>query len=84
MLNSKALAGLSVEQELKELEAVFGKTLPRKAISDQSKAYPKGVVKLKRSFNMGPYKFWRVIAPASHPNYQSDLSVDGLKEWGIL
>lgn len=47
-----------------------------------------GTVILKRSFNQ-PYKgtvikFWRIMGPANHPNYQSDLSPEGLKEWGII
>jgi hypothetical protein len=51
-------------------------------------------VTLKRTFNQKTYdkdlkptgaiKFWRVIGPASHKNYQSDLSLDGLREWGIV
>lgn len=84
MLNPKGLAALSVKDELKELEVVFGKKIESKAIVSANKAYPVGVVKLKRTFTMGQYKFWRVIAPASHPNYHSDLSLDGLREWGIL
>jgi len=49
---------------------------------------------LKRTFNQDTYdenlkpngsiKFWRVMAPKSHLNYGSDLSVDGLKQWGII
>ncbi len=46
------------------------------------------VVTLKRTFNMSmagqTLKFWRVTGPETHPNYMSDLSVLGLKEWGIL
>jgi len=81
----KALKALSVEAELRELDAVFG---PKKAISVRSKAYPKGIVKLKRTFNMTmegiTLRFWRVVGPVSHPNYHSDLSLEGLKEWGVI
>jgi hypothetical protein len=45
-------------------------------------------VTLRRTFNMTfdgvTLKFWRVTGPATHPNYQSDLSIDGLKEWEII
>lgn len=46
-------------------------------------------VKLKRTFNQqvpdqAPIKFWRVVGPESHRNYQSDLSLEGLRTWGIL
>ena len=49
---------------------------------------------LKRTFNqkiyneslevVGIIKFWRVIGPASHRSYQSDLSLEGLRDWGIM
>jgi len=29
-------------------------------------------------------RYWRVIGPETCPNYQSDLSVEGLKEWGLI
>jgi hypothetical protein len=81
----KALNALSVEAELRELDAVFG---PKKPISVRSKAIPDKVVKLKRTFNMTmdgvTLKFWRVIGPATHRNYMSDLSIKGLKDWGII
>jgi len=47
-----------------------------------------GTVILKRTFNMTilgtTLKFWRVLGPATHPNLNSDLSLEGLKEWGII
>ena len=47
------------------------------------------VVKLKRTFNQKwpngtVTKFWRVVAPITHRNLNSDLSVEGLIEWGII
>lgn len=46
-------------------------------------------VRLKRTFNQTDlqgkcFRFWQVVSPANHPNIGSDLSVDGLKQWGIL
>ena len=46
-------------------------------------------VLLKRTFNQkwpdGTItKYWRIIDPLSHRNINSDLSVEGLKEWGII
>jgi hypothetical protein len=35
-------------------------------------------------FNGGYIKHWRVIGPKTHKNYESDLSLDGLKTWGII
>lgn len=44
---------------------------------------------LKRTFNQedglgGFIRYWRVIGPAWHPNLNSDLSLEGLKDWGII
>lgn len=44
-------------------------------------------VKLQRTFTWDfdgqKLRFWRVVTPG-HPSFGSDLSVAGLKEWGIL
>lgn len=45
-------------------------------------------VKLKRTYNQGDgnegvIRYWQVISEW-HPNYGSDLSVEGMKEWGIV
>jgi hypothetical protein len=29
-------------------------------------------------------RYWRVIGPANHPNCNSDLSVEGLREAGVI
>ncbi len=47
------------------------------------------VVKLRRTFNQKDFngstiKYWRVVGPETHPNINSDLSLEGLKEWGIV
>lgn len=65
------LTTLNTPQELKEINAVFPQ------------------VKLKRTYNQkdfkgGIIKFWRVTAPTNHPNLNSDLSIEGLKDWGII
>ena len=49
---------------------------------------------LKRTFNqkivdqnlnvIGEERYWRVMGPKVHKNYHSDLSLDGLKQWGII
>lgn len=71
LLDNEGLLALTTKSEQNELGSVGQET-----------------VKLKRTFNMTfngeVVKFWRVIAPLSHPNLNSDLSVSGLKEWGIL
>lgn len=44
---------------------------------------------LKRTFNQSDFKggymkFWRIIGPKGHPNLNSDLSIEGLREWNII
>jgi len=48
-----------------------------------------GTVILKRTFNQSDFqggwiKFWRVVGPANHPSLNSDISVEKLKEWGLV
>lgn len=48
-----------------------------------------GTVILKRSFNQSDFKggyvkYWRVVGPQNHKNLNSDLSLEGLKGWGII
>ena len=43
---------------------------------------------LERTFNMTyegrTLKFWRIVGPIEHPSLNSDLSLEGLREWGII
>jgi len=73
LLNGQAREALCVPEELTEVNTVL--------------AYKKPI-KLKRTFDMTMpggevIRFWRVQCPG-HPNHDSDLSLDGLKDWGIL
>jgi hypothetical protein len=48
-----------------------------------------GTVILKRTFNQkwpdgSIIKYWRILGPAKHRNINSDLSLDGLKRWGVI
>lgn len=87
-LNVKGIRALTTADELKELEAVLGPVTSAKAIAASNRALPVGVVKLKRTYDMQfgdlTLKFWRVVAPVTHPNYLSDLSIQGLTDWGII
>lgn len=79
---SNGLRALTVEAELVEVLAVLnGKGATMTVI-------------LKRTFNQKTYdsnlqpngviRFWRVMGPLTHPNVGSDLSIGGLKQWGII
>lgn len=81
---SQAFAHLSEESEINELRCVPAVLEAPSPISGAVARSYKGQVRLKRTFTMMGMKFWRVMGPESHPNYQSDLSVEGLKEWGII
>lgn len=46
-------------------------------------------LRLKRSFNQkwpdgSVTKYWRVVGPARCPSLDSDLSLEGLRRWGLL
>ena len=77
VLNGDRLAALCVPEELAEVRAVVGD-------KPLAKWEP---VKLRRTFNMTlcgqTIKFWRVLS-VWHPNANSDLSQEGLREWGII
>jgi hypothetical protein len=70
ILNGKRLDALCTPAEVEEVNVVIH-----------------GPVLLKRTFNMTiggvTLKFWRVMSDW-HRNYQSDLSIEGLKDWGII
>lgn len=48
-----------------------------------------GTIILRRTFNQtlpdgSSIRFWRVIGPQTCPSLNSDLSLEGLKEWGLI
>lgn len=48
-----------------------------------------GTIILKRTFNQSDFngryiKYWRVMGPKNHRNLGSDLSIQGLTDWGII
>ena len=78
-------AELATDTELAELFA----TLRPIASKIEAKACQKrSYVRLRRTFNQSDFqggyiKYWRVIQPG-HPRNESDLSIEGLREAGIL
>lgn len=72
MLLTQGLLALTVPDEQAEIRAAL--KAPR--------------IRLRRSFNQSwpdgsVTRYWRVLA-TGHPNNESDLSLEGLKQWGIL
>lgn len=85
LLNNPGLIALTVPEERLEIYHAAAS----KIMSEASNLTFKGQVRLKRTFTQAfpgirPLRFWRVISPAAHPNYGSDLSVQGLRQWGII
>lgn len=75
-ITNSGLEALTTKEELAEVVAVG--TAPKRS-----------VVKLRRTYNQSDFqggfiRYWRVVAPATHRNYESDLSYQGLVEWGII
>ena len=81
ILNNPALASLTTWDEQRELEAVGLIIARKKAIVAQNRVL---VAKLKRTYTMMGFRYWRVVGPVNHPSLNSDLSELGLKEWGII
>lgn len=68
---------------MREFDAImFGEPLRMEAPKEN------GTVILKRTFNMTiegrTIRFWRILGPKSHPNLNSDLSIEGLRQWGVI
>lgn len=82
-MKTNGLAILATNSELDELRAAGVEISDSKAHSVLLARSYSGVVKLKRTFTMMGIKFWRVNAPG-HPNHESDLSIEGLRDWGII
>lgn len=74
VLNGDRMAALCVGEEIAEYTSALKGGI----------GIFKGKTILKRSFNQFGERFWRVSGPANHPMLGSDLSVRGLKEWGLL
>lgn len=86
MNTKQTLSFLTVPEEQIELEAAIEGLGLLIATQESSKPL---YIKLKRTFNQKGLdgdiiKFWRVMFPSTHANYGSDLSISGLKEWGII
>lgn len=78
ILNNEGLKALTTSDEYNEVRLVQMKL-----------SVPYMTVKLKRTFNQkvldgSVIKYWRVMGPACHPNLGSDLSIQGLTDWGII
>ena len=78
-------AELVTDTELQELYATLKPLAPK---TQSQRPSSRIVVKLRRTFNQSDFqggyiKYWRVIQPG-HPRNESDLSIEGLREAGIL
>jgi hypothetical protein len=78
-------AELATDTELQELLVTI-KGLAPKTNSRRPSVRP--VVRLRRTFNQSDFqggyiKYWRVVEPG-HPRNESDLSIEGLREAGIV
>lgn len=88
------LKALTVPEEQNEISVVGTKPLDIAGMKKGERVTLANGVTLERSFDQKMYnqalevtgvlQFVRVVAPASHRSFQSDLSLEGLKEWGIL
>lgn len=85
--NNKGLRALTTSKERQELKAV-GTTATMGADSSQMPGKASSL-RLKRTFNQkwpdgSITKYWRVIGPLNCPSLNSDLSLEGLKDWNLI
>ena len=97
MKNKLALEALTVPEELTEVNMIGSKPFDQETIAGMKKGervtLANGIT-LERSFDQKTYdedlqvngviQFVRVVGPVGHRSLNSDLSLDGLKEWGIV
>jgi hypothetical protein len=88
-ITNAGLRALTTSKERQELRAAG--TVLDLATIPKGTEFIIGGVKLRRSFDQvlcgQTLRFVRVLGPADHPNVRcvdSDLSVEGLKDWGII
>ncbi len=92
--NLRALEALTVPEELMEVNMIGTKPLDLANMKKGERVTLSNGVTLERSFDQKNYnqdlictgviRFVRIVGPAGHKSLNSDLSMDGLKEWGII
>lgn len=93
-IKNEGLKALTVEVEQAELAAVGTTPLDIASMKKGERVTLVNGVTLERSFDQKMYNqdlectgiipFVRVVGPAGHKSLNSDLSLAGLTEWGIL
>jgi len=89
MKNLRALEALTTPDELTEVNMVGTKSFDIASMKKGERMILANGVILERTFDQSDFqgdfvKYARVIGPAGHRNFHSDLSMDGLREWGII
>lgn len=83
------LKALTTIDEQREVNMIGSKPLDLKTMKKGERVTLANGVTLERSFDQSDFQggfvaYARVVGPEGHRSFHSDLSMDGLKEWGIL
>lgn len=83
-----------MKEVLSELAPLKLETLNLKTMKKGDRVRLPNGVTLERTFDQNAYdtdlspngviEFARVVGPVGHPSLGSDLSIEGLREWGII
>lgn len=92
-IKNEGLKFLAVPEEQAEMRVIGSDLIDLGAMKKGDRFIVNGVT-LERSFDQKTYdrnlnvtgaiQFVRVVGPEGHRSLGSDLSIEGLKEWGIL
>lgn len=93
-IKNEGLRALTVPEEQSEISIVGTKSFDIGSMKKGERITLANGVTLERSFDQKTYdqnlkvtgaiQFVRVVGPADHKSLNSDLSIEGLKEWNIL
>lgn len=87
LLNNPGLVALTVQEEQKELTSlVFGAVASSPAVKmamAESRGHKIVFAFFQDNFQGGQIPYWHVTNPLSK-SYQSTLSMEGLRQWGVL
>lgn len=50
----------------------------------ETNAAMRHVVQYVPTFVMAGQQFYRIVAPIGHPHFHSDMTMEGMREWGII
>lgn len=86
LFNNQGLVNLTIDEEKKELSVIaFGTqhSATARARAAELRGHKICFAFFQDDFQAGRIPYWNVTNP-NHPNYQSTLSMEGLRSWKVI